>query len=135
MKRIRKQGELTPVVQTFSSDGVAFRMDFRSDSKCLSNRRCCKWGVWVHFRCIELVAVGWCIRKWLRLHQTIRNLTSGDMGILLVVIRLGVTGLKKTRVMCLSDLFEGRGEKRQYDLVCVERLPMIGLMVVMWMSY
>ena len=58
-----------------------------------------------------------------------RNLTSGDLGIPLAVSRLGVTRLKKTRVVCLSDLFEGRGEKGQCDLVCVERPSMIGLMV------
>ena len=37
--------------------------------------------------------------------------------------------------MYLLDLFQGRGEKGQCDLVCVERLWMIGLMVVMLMSY
>ena len=37
--------------------------------------------------------------------------------------------------MYLLDLFEERGEKGQCDLVCVERLWMIGLMVVMLMSY
>ena len=37
--------------------------------------------------------------------------------------------------MYLIDLFEERGEKGQCDLVCVERLWMIGLMVVMLMSY
>ena len=37
--------------------------------------------------------------------------------------------------MYLLDLSEGRGEKRQCDLTCVERLYMIGLMVVMLMSY
>ena len=73
-------------------------------------------------RCMEFVAVGWCTRKWLRLYQTIRDLTSGDLGIALVVTRLGVTGLKKTRVVYLLDLFEGKGEKEQCDLVCVERL-------------
>ena len=36
---------------------------------------------------MEFVAVGWCTIKWLRLYETIRNLTSGDMGIPLVVIR------------------------------------------------
>ena len=70
---------------------------------------------------MEFVATGWCTRNWLRLCQTIRNLSSGDLGILLVVIRLGVARLKKTRVVYLSHLFEGRGEKRQCDLVCVER--------------
>ena len=58
----------------------------------------------------------------MRLYQTIRNLTSGDLGILLVVIELGVTGLKKTKVAYLLDLFEGRGENGQCDLVCLERL-------------
>ena len=50
--------------------------------------------------CIELVAASWRTRKWLRLDQTIeaiRNLSSGDSGILLVVIQLGVIRLKKTR--------------------------------------
>ena len=40
-----------------------------------------------------------------------RNITSGDLGILLVVIQLRVTGLKKTKVLYLLDLFEGRGER------------------------
>ena len=37
-----------------------------------------------------------------------------------MVIRLGVARSKKTRVVYLLDLFEGRGEKGQYDLVRVE---------------
>ena len=48
-----------------------------------------KWslgGMQVHV----IRGVGQCRRNWLRLYQTIRNLTSGDMGIPLVVIRLGV---------------------------------------------
>ena len=36
---------------------------------------------------MELEAAGWCTRKWQRLGQTVRILTSGDLG----VIRLGVT--------------------------------------------
>ena len=71
-------------------------------------------------RCMEFVATRLCTRKWLRLYQTKGNLTSADLGILLVVIRLGVTRLKMTRVMYLLQLFEGRGEKRQCDLVYVE---------------
>ena len=43
--------------------------------------------------------------------------------------------MKKIRLLYLLDLFEGEGEKGQCDLVCVERLWMIGLMVVMLMSY
>ena len=46
-------------------------------------------------------------KTWLDLDKTIRNLTSGDLGIPLVVIQLGLTGLKKTSVECLLDLFEG----------------------------
>ena len=61
-------------------------------------------------------------RLWLWLDQTMRNLTSGDLGILLVVIQLRVTGLKKTKVVYLLDLFEGRGEKGQWDFVCLEHL-------------
>ena len=52
-------------------------------------------------KCMELVVAGWCTTKWLRFDQTIRNLTSGNLGIPLVVIRLGVTELKKTR-LCFS---------------------------------
>ena len=43
--------------------------------------------------------------------------------------------MKKIRLVYFLDLFEGRGEKEQCDLVCVERLWMIGLMVVMLISY
>ena len=63
-----------------------------------------------------------CKLMWLRLDQTMRNLTSGDLGILLVVIQLRVTGMKKSKVLYLLDLFEGRGEKGQWDLACLERL-------------
>ena len=65
---------------------------------------------------MELVAAGWCTTKWLRFNQTIRNLTSGDLVIPLLVIQLGVTGLRKTRIVYLLDLFEGKGEKEQCDL-------------------
>ena len=83
---------------------------------------------------MDFVDIGWCRKKWLRLYQTTRNLTSGDMGIPLVVMT-GSTRLKKIRLMYLLDLFEGRGEKRQCDLLCVECLWMIEPMVVMLMSY
>ena len=65
-------------------------------------------GVWVNCKCMELVAAGNCTRKWLSFGQTIRNLNSGALGIPLVVSRLGVAGLKKTGVVYLLDLFEGR---------------------------
>ena len=37
--------------------------------------------------------------------------------------------------MHLLDLFQGREEKGHCDLVCVQHLWVIGLMVVMLMSY
>ena len=45
-----------------------------------------------------MVATDWCTRKWLRFDQTISNFTSGDLGIPIVVIQLGVTDL-----LCQSD--------------------------------
>ena len=72
----------------------------------------------MEFGCIEFVAAGWGTGKWSKIYQTITNLTSGDMGISLLVIQLGVTGLKKIRLLYLLGLFQGRGEKGQCDLVC-----------------
>ena len=43
--------------------------------------------------------------------------------------------MKKIRFVYLLDLFERRVEKGHFGLVCVERLWMIGLMVVMLMSF
>ena len=83
---------------------------------------------------MEFVAAGCCTKGWLRFDQTIRNFTSGDLGIPLVVSRRGVTGLKKTRVVYLLDLLERRGENGQCDLVHAERLQMIRLMVIMLTS-
>ena len=71
----------------------------------------------------------------LRLNQTIRNLTCVDLEILLVVIRLGVTVLKKAWLVYLLDLFEERAEEGWYDLVCVKCLSTIGLMVVLLMPF
>ena len=62
---------------------------------------------------MEFVTVGCCTRTWLRFDQTVRNLPSGDLGIPFVVSRLGVAGLKKTSVVFLLDLLEGRGENGQ----------------------
>ena len=65
--------------------------------------------VWVDYKCIKFLAAYWCTRKWLKLNQSVRNLTSGDLRILLVVIQLGVTRLKKAREVYLLDLLEARG--------------------------
>ena len=93
---------VSQVVETFSSDRVAFRIpsnisdgallrkqstaltirllpqkspstDFRQDSKCRSDWRCCECGVWVDCRCMEFVAAAWFTRKWLNLYRTMRN--------------------------------------------------------------
>ena len=92
-------------------------------------------GVSVNCKCMEFVVTGCCTRNWLRFNQTIRYLTSGDLGIPLKVSRLGVTDLKKTRVVSLLHLFEGRGENGQCHLVHAESLQKVGLMVVMLISY
>ena len=84
---------------------------------------------------MEFVAAGCCTRKWLRFDQFMRNLTSDNLRIPLVVSRLEVTRLKKTRVVYLLDLFEVRAENGQCDLVRAERLQMIRLMGVMLTSY
>ena len=97
-------------------------------------------------RGVANVGCGWNVSAWNSWLQAgvqgsgwdsfkIRNLTSGDMGILLVVILLGVTRLKKIRLVFLLDLFEGWGEKGLCDLVYVESLWMTGLMVVILMFY
>ena len=49
-----------------------------------------------------------------------RNLTSGDLGILLVGIQLEVTELKGIEVVYLLDLLEERRVKGQCNLVCLE---------------
>ena len=41
---------------------------------------------------MELVAAGWFTMKWLNFDQTIRNFTSGDLKIPLVVIQLRQIG-------------------------------------------
>ena len=60
---------------------------------------------------MELVVESCCTVKKLRLNRTIRNLISGDLEISLVVIRLGVTGSKKTGLVYLLDLFGEKGEE------------------------
>ena len=63
--------------------------------------------------CMEFFVTDWFTGKWLKLYQTIRNLTSGES--------TGHNLIEKTRVVVyLLDLFEGRGEKGQCDLACVE---------------
>ena len=49
---------------------------------------------------LQQETAGWCTRKWLRFNQTISNFTSGDLGILLVVIQLGVTGILRQSDFC-----------------------------------
>ena len=58
--------------------------------------------------------------KYLRLDPTIRDLTCRNLEILPVVVRLGVTRLKKTKLVYLLDLFGRRGKKKEgwCGLVC-----------------
>ena len=56
----------------------------------------------------------------LRLDQTIKNLTCGDLEIPLAVIRLGVTESKKDWVGVPPGLVWMKGEERWCDLVCVK---------------
>ena len=84
---------------------------------------------------MEFVATSWYILTQLKLDQTIRNLISGDLEIPLMVIQLGVTRLKMTRLVHLLDLSVGRGEKGWLDLVCVKHLQMIWLIVVLLIPF
>ena len=56
-------------------------------------------------KCIEFVTAGCCTRKWFRFDQTITNLTSGGLGIPLVLIRL-----RLPTCAYLIRLFDGRKE-------------------------
>ena len=71
----------------------------------------------------------------MRLEQTIRNLTFGDIEISLAVIRLGVTRLKKTKFVYLLVVVCGKVEKAVVGFVCGGRLLMIELMVVLLTSF
>ena len=85
IKWIRWKKQLTPLVEAFSSDGVAFRIrsninngallqkqpmnltrwlcpQKRPDSKCRSDCWCCKLDVWEDCRCMNFAVVDWCIR-------------------------------------------------------------------------
>ena len=52
-----------------------------------------------------------------------------------MVMRLGVTRLRKARPVYLLDLFERRGENGQFDSGYLERFWMIRLVVAMLLSY
>ena len=73
--------------------------------------------------------------KQLKLDQAIRNLTFGDLEIPLVVIGLGVTGLKKTRIVYLLGILGERGEKWWCDFVCGAPWLMIGPLLVLLISF
>ena len=46
-------------------------------------------------KCMELVAAGWCTRKWKRLDQTLRILTSGDLGLIRLEVSTFVYGVNQ----------------------------------------
>ena len=65
----------------------------------------CQCGLWVGCKCMKFVAASWCMMKYLRLDEAIRNLVCGDSEILLVDIRP-----KKAKLVYFLDLFvEGEG--------------------------
>ena len=70
---------------------------------------------------MKFVITGLCTRKCLRIHRAIRGFTCATFEFSFVVIRLRVTGPKKTGFVCLLDVLEGRG-KRWCGLMYVERL-------------
>ena len=78
-------------------------------------------------KCMEFVAASWCTMKWLRFIQTIRNFTSGDLGIPLVVTHWGVTELKKTGISQTLQEFSTRKKFLSNCHTCV-----CGLNVVLW---
>ena len=87
---------------------------------------------------MEFRAAGCCTRKWLRLDQTIRNLTFSfgvkhSYNIIINPLQVEIINPSLTHItiwlLTKQTLFEGKGEKEQYDLVCVERLQMTGLML------
>ena len=83
---------------------------------------------------MEFVAIGSSTGKWFRQDRSIRDPTCDDLEILLALIQLGVTGLKKVNFVFFLHLLGGRGKKGRCDLVYVERPEVIGLMVVVLMS-
>ena len=67
--------------------------------------------------CMKFAASGWYTGQWLRLDQTIRDLTCGDSENLSVELRLGATGLEKTGFVCFQD-FLGRGDGLMWFSIC-----------------
>ena len=65
--------------------------------------------IWSTEYCMGFVAVGRETVKQLKLDQATRNFTFGDLEILLLVIGLAVTGLKKTGVVYILGFFGGKG--------------------------
>ena len=76
--------------------------------------------MWVDCICMELVVASWFTRKWLKFYQTIRNLFFGDLVIPLVIIRQGVTWLRKDQGRDISSIlvWGKRGEETVWFSVC-----------------
>ena len=70
---------------------------------------------------MEFIDTAWCSGNWLRLDQTRRDLTCGDLEIPLVAIRVGKTEPKNNKFVCHLDLLGGSGKKGWCDLVYGER--------------
>lgn len=81
----------------------------------------CKYGMQVDSKSMEFVIAAWCRGKQLGLDRTIRDHPCGDLEILHVVIRLGVTRLKKTAFVCLLTLLGKRCKVLDLQLFLLNR--------------
>ena len=75
--------------------------------------------------CMEFVATGSSTGKQLRSNRSIRDPTCGDLEILLVLIQLGVTGLKKVEFVFFLQLLRGRGKKGRCALVYLRKVEFV----------
>ena len=94
-------------------------------SMCLRLKVLSIWGV-SGLQVYGVYVADWCTVKQLRLDQSMTNLICRDLEIPLVVIPMGVTGLKKTGLVCLLNFFGERGEDIGWcDFTCVNLLDPI----------
>ena len=66
---------------------------------------------------MKIIAEGWCTEKQLRLDQTIRSLTCGDLE-----IPYASNGIEKVQIGVPPGLIWGKRGGEVVDLVCVKRL-------------
>ena len=94
--------------------------------------------MWVKCKCTDFLAAVWCTGKWLRLYQTIRNLTSSEIlwcGNIVCGDSTCSNWIEKYQARVPPRPVLGKRGDGECDLSCVEHFWMIGLMVVMLMFY